>query len=1097
MAFSAQHKKTVLYLVLVGGVAIVAAAMLYGQIIKPTDIATQVVPDSGAAICETENEVSFPDNAPWGLTELYKRRLRGEASARPTSIDTRNGTYTWTAANGHFDLAQPEMAIFHDLQCTNPTDYSGGAGGREYVRLTNAAGLNSARNKNYAGSVSYGTDQRTFSSDGSWASITSSGRCVPGVTSCSTSTSTPMLYKSDGSVGRYVRFEPNVNPPSGFNFGWGGATEPNMLYWTANFKYLADLFVTDLATGTSSRVASDIFKNSSHGSDQRKIVRSPVADNGLLLVSDTVEIGVGNGLDWKLMPVAVASVSDGPNGANTRITFTGEHGLEVRDRLRMQGPPDISCKSDNSCNSIGERRVVTDIVDSVTVDIADGQFTDWINTHRNEFDLVDVTGFTLKYERYRQKVFMYDVLNKEMAGEYFTDIGLVDTTGRGYIHNQGEEYRMHSFGMSQTGTFWNGTFGSISATSEGIPFRFPTNTTSPSPEDVQMLGKNPCEAGSWPYFGHSAFGPLADQVVVADGTKCGANEHNMSLWRLHDATFLKTIELPATAGGVLHARWQSNNKWMYVSVKPKGETTTSRMLLRCDTDADSDHCETIARGYVGETPSTDSGTIRPKSSPDGTKVLLNSSEFNGRGNQSGVEYKNIVDVFYAVSFMPEPPSTLAADSAGVLSWSVPTIPLQGENIPIQEAKGYHVYESSNTAANNCTGPWTRISAEASSALSLNVSGRIGAGQSKCYAATTEETSSLESNMLGNRVIVTNTGSGFTSAPGGEKGVTGFDTTAPVAPTLTLASFRSIYGQANAYVNGLTFTAPEDSDTRYYNIYYASEGTPACDQAHLAWSIPRASIATFATEGGERPFFDYLADPDSSGAYYAIQAIDRAGNASSCAYGGTGGPSVAPATPTPTPSATPTPTPTPTATPSPTPAATPTPTPAPTQNVTQASSSEEKSSSSSGDGGGGRENEAPAPTPKPRIYTFQSETGHKISGPYSGVEPSKKTIVLAANNSRLERSVSVPRGDYWLDVQVKNDTPAPVYFAVYLDGKAWKIVRAIQGTNAYRLERAGLLRNFSSGTIAFRMINDTYDKSQPTNAAKDRNLHIDWWRLVSY
>lgn len=1085
MELTERNKKIAIIGIIVSAILITVGALFITGTIDLGDITTQVVPERDGLICETQNEVSFPDKAPWGLTELYKRRERGEAQARPKIIDTRNGTYTWTATNGVLDLAQPEMAIFHDAQCKNPEDYSAVAGGREYVRLTNGIGQNDEKKGNFGISVSYGTDQRTFSSDGKWLSLTTSGRCVEGASSCTSSTSTPMLYRSDGSSGRYIRFEKNVGPPGKYNFGWGGINEPNLLYWTAGFKYYADLFATDMNTGLSSQVATDIFHNASHGEDRTKVVRSPVTDNGLLLISDAVEIGVGDELDWQTMPVTVVSVADGPNGPKTRITFSGDHGLQVRDRLRMQGPPDMSCEGDTVCNLVGERRVVTAIVDSTSVDIADGQFADWISLSKVQYNLVDVTGFTLLYERYRQKAFIFDVAKKEIISEYFTDLGLVDDTGRGYIHNQGEEFRMHSFGMSQSGEFWNGTYGPFSAVGEGIRFRFPTDIASPTRDDVELVEKGPCEPGGWPDFGHSAFGPIADQVLIADGTSCDENEHKMSMWNLKTKTLIKKIDIPDTVHSILHARWQSNNKWMYVSFKPKGETNTSRALLRCDTDADSGQCKTIARGYVGDTPSVDSGTIRPKSSPDGTKVLLNSSEFTGRGEgPEGFKYHEAVDTFYAVSFMPQAPTTTASSIAGSLSWSIPTMPLQGQEIPINEAKGYHVYESDNTTANNCSGPWTRITNEASSQRSFNVSGRIPSGQSKCYAVTTEEYSSLESDKLGNRIIVKNSGGTFTSSNGGDEGVTDFDTTAPGTPGITLDSFKSIYGTANAYVNGLTFNPVSDSDTRYYNIYYSNSENPTCNQSTLAWSIPASAIAIFATSTGERPFFDYLADPDASGAYYGIKAIDRAGNVSECSYGTVeGDPNPSP-TPTPSPSPSPTPSASATPTPTPSPTSTPTPTPVPT------------SSPGDDDDNDGGDDPVPTPTSVPQIYTFQVETRHIIVGDYSGIEPSKQTAVLASNRSYLERTVSVPQNDYWLDVQVRNDSPAPVYFAVYLNDKAWKIVRATTGTNSYQLHRAGLLRDFTGGRIKFRMINDTYDKSDPTNAETDRNLHIDWWRLIS-
>lgn len=148
------------------------------------------------------------------------------------------------------------------------------------------------------------------------------------------------------------------------------------------------------------------------------------------------------------------------------------------------------------------------------------------------------------------------------------------------------------------------------------------------------------------------------------------------------------------------------------------------------------------------------------------------------------------------------------------------------------------------------------------------------------------------------------------------------------------------------------------------------------------------------------------------------------------------------------------------------------------------------------GGGGGEEETPA---RPvRIYTFAPHKGHVISGAYSGVrEDGGLTVVtLAHTRARLAKKVVVPRDSYWLYVNVKHDKPGPVDMAVYLNNKAWKVIRLDKNDNRYRTHRVGLLRNFAGGTIRFRFLNDVYDRSAPTNEARDRNLYIASWGLTT-
>jgi hypothetical protein len=152
----------------------------------------------------------------------------------------------------------------------------------------------------------------------------------------------------------------------------------------------------------------------------------------------------------------------------------------------------------------------------------------------------------------------------------------------------------------------------------------------------------------------------------------------------------------------------------------------------------------------------------------------------------------------------------------------------------------------------------------------------------------------------------------------------------------------------------------------------------------------------------------------------------------------------------------------------------------------------------GGGGGGGGGDAEVQARPVRSYTYAPHKGHVIAGSYSGIrkDGGLTVVTLAHAKARLAKKVAVVKDSYWLYVNVKHDKPGPVDMAVYLNDKAWKVLRLDKGDDRYRTHRVGLLRNFSGGTIRFRFLNDAYDKSDPTNEAKDRNFHIASWGLTT-
>ena len=132
----------------------------------------------------------------------------------------------------------------------------------------------------------------------------------------------------------------------------------------------------------------------------------------------------------------------------------------------------------------------------------------------------------------------------------------------------------------------------------------------------------------------------------------------------------------------------------------------------------------------------------------------------------------------------------------------------------------------------------------------------------------------------------------------------------------------------------------------------------------------------------------------------------------------------------------------------------------------------------------------------RTFIFQAERGHSISGNYSRAEldNNRGIATIAHEKASFGKKVQVPRSNYWLYINAKHDKPGPVDVAIYVNNRAWKVIRLDKNDNRYRTHRVGRLRNFANATIRFRFLNDVWDANDPNNANKDRNLHVDWWAL---
>lgn len=152
------------------------------------------------------------------------------------------------------------------------------------------------------------------------------------------------------------------------------------------------------------------------------------------------------------------------------------------------------------------------------------------------------------------------------------------------------------------------------------------------------------------------------------------------------------------------------------------------------------------------------------------------------------------------------------------------------------------------------------------------------------------------------------------------------------------------------------------------------------------------------------------------------------------------------------------------------------------------------------GGGG---EAEASLPSARGFVYQVEQGWSVTGKYSGVQGN--AVKIAAGSDLLSHTITAPSEDYYFYIKARHDRPGPVMAAVYVAPRggrlrAWKTVRLDKNDDKYYAHQLGVLsaRDFPGGVyqIGIRLLNDTYDKNDPSNEATDRNLWVDWVILAN-
>lgn len=343
-----------------------------------------------------------------------------------------------------------------------------------------------------------------------------------------------------------------------------------------------------------------------------------------------------------------------------------------------------------------------------------------------------------------------------------------------------------------------------------------------------------------PYYSHPAWNHDGTKVAFVGESSPGANDWGIHV-RLHDAgTKLVTLTRQATSA---HLAWDGyDDEWVIASTGVwQGN---EEKLLKMNTLSGTSTPFLNPYSEINGTSTTYCAQPRPAQSPDGTKILYTSTMLQKTDTKP--------EIYIAVMRRPYPPRNLGASGsagAGVtLTWQPSDVS--------RETKGYHVYRSAGTDA-----AFVELTDDALEGTTYT-DNSVSSGQTYYYGVTAEEFSGLESDELSNIMKVDVTQSGVSASLHRAQGLEGWDTTPP-AQVSGFAMQQIAPGQYRLY-----WQAPPDNDVRYYNIYYSVEGTPSPSPQRLIASAPKNTTT----------YLDWLARTDAT-PYYAITAVDRAGNES--------------------------------------------------------------------------------------------------------------------------------------------------------------------------------------------------------------------------
>ncbi|MFC2174137.1 hypothetical protein ACFLU6_16195, partial [Acidobacteriota bacterium] len=424
---------------------------------------------------------------------------------------------------------------------------------------------------------------------------------------------------------------------------------------------------------------------------------------------------------------------------------------------------------------------------------------------------------------------------------------------------------------------------------------------------VQPNPYTPDKTGYWSHFVPDRWGRHALFSAVSDNLPRG---YGPGVWDIQNHQY----RVPSYGGGAQHHDWHGFTDW---TVSSRGTSLephylNDRLYIQKYDEEDSQEVVCYTHTLYNQDGIYDGGgqyfaLPRPAQSPDGTKAAFHSTFLNPDDYHS--------DIFWAVAFYPYPPTDLeATDDNGVrINFLTPKYtergwpyahpdpvkdvfgwPLLdgdgneiGESLYAREIKRYHIWRSVSG-----TDGWMEIGsvdAEYSATYSEDpdrfmlhpvVSGSaVGPGNKisftdspgdgiHYYAVTSQEHSGLESDELSEVLQVTVSGGRLIDQAVFQlQGQRNYWTTPPPAPLSFTCNALPEPGHYR-----LTWSEPNDSKVRYYNIYYSTSGNPSASQ--------NSRIASL--HAGTATYLDWLADPSNPG-FYGITSVNRQGIESTIVY----------------------------------------------------------------------------------------------------------------------------------------------------------------------------------------------------------------------
>lgn len=374
-------------------------------------------------------------------------------------------------------------------------------------------------------------------------------------------------------------------------------------------------------------------------------------------------------------------------------------------------------------------------------------------------------------------------------------------------------------------------------------------------------------------------------------SKCSEAPFGATISDLRKHTYVYTFtKLP----WVQHHDWEAFSDWSVSSGTTEIRNyLTDRIAKQNYKNPKSQHIIAYTHTRYNRTPGSPYESLaRPIQSPDGTKVLFNSTFLNGSDSD--------VNIFWAVAYYPYPPelTALVKTAGGItISWDFKQStkkprtyatrgwPNESEDLPPspREIKQFRIYKSidggqwtyiGSTPYNNVGGLWSQSKWNYDILQEKNTT--------FYYGVTSVEFSGLESQTLSNVWRITLDDAGevlkkievlpYPLGPGGHRP---FLLEPPESPVEVKSKYNSP-SAASAGLYLISWKAPRNPELiRYYNIYADDGLSPAPIQARRIASIPATS--DYKNEG-IFSFIDWSGSPDGT-TQYTVTAVNYQGKES--------------------------------------------------------------------------------------------------------------------------------------------------------------------------------------------------------------------------